>query len=42
MAYYNGLGLYNLMQSDKIIFNPTTRYGIVPVPKVPKNSVLFI
>jgi len=41
MAFYNGLGPYNLMQSGKIIFNSTTRYGIIPVPKVPKNSVLF-
>jgi len=30
------------MPSDKIIFNPTTKYGIIPVSKVPKNSVLFI
>ena len=42
MAYYTGFGPYNLMQSDKMIFIPTTKHGIIPVPKVPKNIVLFV
>jgi len=40
MAYDNGIGPYSLMQSDKILFFPTTRYGIIPVPKFQKKSVI--